>query len=197
MKVIGLTGGIGSGKSLVAKVLQDNYGAHILNTDQIAREQMDVGGASYDAVVRFFGNEILSEDKTINRSKLAEIVFHDKDKLKRLNQLTHPKVLEEVKEEILSLKRLGCTEYLVIETALMIESGYDAACDEVWYVYASEKDRRRRLKKERKYSNEKIDAIFASQSTAQAFREKFSKVIENTSDINNLIQQVDQLLKVG
>jgi len=194
MKVIGITGGIGSGKSLVANLLKDNYGAHILNTDRIAKEQMEVGGASYELVVDFFGKEILSEDKTINRSKLAEIVFHDKDKLLKLNELTHPKVLAEVQEEILSLKRQGNIPYLIIETALMIESGYDATCDEVWYVYASEEDRRKRLKEDRDYSDEKINSIFASQSSAVAFRKKFNKVIENTGDIGSLKQQVEKLL---
>lgn len=194
MKIIGITGGIGSGKSLVANLLKENYGAHILNTDRIAREQMEVGGVSYEPVVNLFGNEILSEDKTINRSKLAEIVFHDKEKLLKLNELTHPKVLVEVQQEILSLKKQGKIPYLIIETALMIESGYDATCDEVWYVYAPAEDRRKRLKEERSYSDEKIDSIFASQSTSEAFRKRFHKVIENTGDIENLKQQVEKLL---
>jgi dephospho-CoA kinase len=195
MKVIGITGGIGSGKSLVAKLLEKNHGAFLLNTDQIAKEQMKVGGVCYRPVVNYFGTEILSEDGAIDRSKLAEIVFHDKDKLLKLNQLTHPLVLEAVQEEIEKIRKSCGTKYLIIETALMIESGYDSTCDEVWYVYSSEVDRRERLKRERNYSDAKIDAIFTSQSTAEAFRKKFSKVIENTGDIENLEQQVDQLIK--
>jgi dephospho-CoA kinase len=194
MKVIGITGGIGSGKSLVAKLLEKNHGAFLLNTDQIAKEQMEVGGVCYRPVVNYFGTEILSEDGAIDRSKLAEIVFHDKDKLLKLNQLTHPLVLEAVQMEIGRIRKAGGTRYLIIETALMIESGYDSACDEVWYVYSSEVDRRERLKRERNYSDAKIDAIFTSQSTAEAFRKKFSKVIENTGDIENLKQQVDHLI---
>ena len=194
MKVIGITGGIGSGKSLVAKILEENYGAIALNTDRIAKEQMEVGGASYGPVAQYFGKAILSEDKTINRSKLAEIVFHDKDKLLKLNELTHPRVLEAVQEEILNLKKRGEIKYLLIETALMIESGYDKACDEVWYVYASEEDRRKRLKKDRNYSDEKIDSIFESQSSAEAFRRKFSKIIENTGDFDHLKKQIDKLI---
>jgi len=194
MKIIGITGGIGSGKSLVANLLKDNYGAHILNTDRIAKEQMAVGGASYELVAALFGKEILSEDKTINRGKLAEIVFHDKEKLLKLNEVTHPLVLEAVEEEILSLKKQGGIPYLVIETALMIESGYDAICDEVWYVYAPKEDRRRRLKEERNYTDEKVNSIFASQSTSKDFRNRFEKVIENTGDIDNLRQQVERLI---
>lgn len=192
MKVIGITGGIGSGKSFVAKLLEENYGAHIINTDRIAREQMEVGGRSYEPVVSFFGKGILSEDQSINRSKLAEIVFQDKEKLLKLNEITHPKVLEEVNEEI--NKNINNPGYLVIETALMIESGYDIVCDEVWYVYASEEDRRKRLKEDRNYSDEKIDSVFHSQSSEEAFRNKFTKVIENTGSIEYLKQQVEHLI---
>jgi dephospho-CoA kinase len=194
MKVIGITGGIGSGKSLVAKLLNENYGAYLLNTDRIAKEQMAAGGASYDAVVGYFGSEILSEDKSIDRSKLAQIVFNDKNKRLKLNELTHPRVLEEVKEEIDSLRKSSDAEYAVIETALMIESGYDSACDEVWYVFTPQEVRRKRLKQERNYSDEKIDSIFESQSSDEAFRRKFSKVIENTGDIDHLKQQIANLL---
>lgn len=194
MKVIGLTGGIGSGKSLVAKILKEKHGAHILNTDGIAREQMEPGGACYQGVVDYFGKEILLEDGTINRSKLAEIVFDDKDKLLILNELTHPKVLVAVKDEIHAMQEKGTTPYLVVETALMIESGYDYVCDEVWYVHTSEEVRRERLKRERQYSEEKINAIFEKQSKTDAFRARFPKVIENIGDITMLEQQVETLL---
>lgn len=195
MKVIGITGGIGSGKSFVANIMKEKYGAHILNTDQIAKEQMEPGGASYQQVVDCFGSGILSEDTTINRSKLAAIVFEDKEKLLVLNQLTHPPVLEAVKDEILSSKELGTIPYLIIETALMIESGFDYICDEVWYVYAPEEERRSRLKRERNYSDEKINAIFESQCKKEAFLAKFSKIVENTGDRVRIEQQIEKLLE--
>ncbi|MDD3174756.1 MAG: dephospho-CoA kinase [Herbinix sp.] len=194
MKVIGLTGGIGSGKSLVAKILQEKYGAYILNTDGIAKEQMEPGGASYQEVVDYFGQEILLEDGSINRNKLAVIVFKDKEKRHKINEITHPKVLASVKEEIQLIKNKEEVSYLVVETALMIEAGYDYICDEVWYVHTPEEERRSRLKKERNYSDEKINSIFENQSRAEAFRAKFPKVIENIGDISMLEQQVDKLL---
>jgi dephospho-CoA kinase len=194
MKIIGITGGIGSGKSLVAKILHDTYGACLINTDQIAKEQMEPGGDSYGQVVAYFGKEILAEDHTIDRKKLAAIVFQDEDKRRKINQITHPIVLDEVQQKIRSLRQGGNTPYVIIETALMIESGYDSNCDEVWYVYAPEEDRRRRLKEERKLSDEKIDSILASQSSEEAFRKRFSKVIENTGDIEHLRKQVEKLI---
>jgi dephospho-CoA kinase len=195
MKVIGITGGIGSGKSLVTRILREKYGALVLDTDGIAKRQMEPGGVSYQEVVDYFGAEILSEDRTINRQRLSKIVFDDKSKLKKLNEITHPKVLVEVKQEIELHQKLRDTPYLLIETALMIESGYDYVCDEVWYVYAPEEQRRAWLQSERSYSKEKIDAIFASQSKEEAFRRKFPKVIENVGDIELLEKQIEHLLK--
>lgn len=194
MRVIGITGGIGSGKSLVANILKNKYHAKIINTDEIAKEQMEFGGVSYPEVVNFFGRDILSENGSIDRGKLAAIVFEDKDKLNKLNELTHPPVLLAVEEEILHARYSKTVPYLIIETALMIESGFDYVCDEVWYVYAPEEERRNRLKKERSYPDEKIAAIFESQSKTEAFRERFPSVIENVGDIKYLEQQIENLL---
>lgn len=194
MKVIGLTGGIGSGKSLVADILRDKYRALILDTDSIAKRQMEPGGESYRLVLEHFGEEILAPDGTINRQKLADIIFRDKDKRLLINQLTHPVVLEAVKKEIEEARNSGKTDYLVVETALMIESGYDFICDEVWYVYAPEETRRNRLKQTRGYSDEKSDSIMANQCRDEDFRARFDKVIENTKDKQYLEKQVDALI---
>ena len=195
MKVIGLTGGIGSGKSMVAEILREKYKACILDTDSIAKRQMEPGGESYRLVVEHFGEEILCPDGRINRQKLADIIFRDAEKRLKINQLTHPIVLEEVKKEIESRRKSGTTEYLVVETALMIESGYDFICDEVWYVYAPKELRRLRLKESRGYSDEKIDSIMANQKKDEEFRAKYCKVIENTSDRQYLEKQVDALIE--
>lgn len=195
MKVIGLTGGIGSGKSLVANILQNKYGAYLLNTDGIAKSQMEPGGESYKAVLDYFGGEIVSADGTIDRNKLAGIIFDDKNKRLKLNELTHPIVLEAVMEEIQNARLKGTIPYLIIETALMIEAGCDYMCDEIWYVFAPEEHRRSRLKKEREYTDEKIDSIFNNQSKEEAFRAKYTKVIENVGDMKFLEEQVDNLIK--
>lgn len=195
MKVIGLTGGIGSGKSLVAKILKDKYGAYLLETDRIAKEQMEPGGVSYQEVVAYIGPEILAPDGTIDRAKLAGIIFEDKEKRLKINQITHPKVLAEVQREIEEKRILGTIPYLIIETALMIEARYEFTCDEIWYVYTPEDERRNRLKKERGYSDEKIDSILANQNKDEAFRQAFSKVIENVGDIKALEEQVDRLIQ--
>ncbi len=195
MKVIGLTGGIGSGKSLVAKILKEKYGAVVLDTDSIAKQQMEPGGVSYQEIVDCFGKEILSEDGVIDRGRLAAIVFDDKEKRLKINEITHPKVLRYVKEEIRRYGEEQRLPYLVVETALMIEAGYEYICNDVWYVFSPEEERRKRLIRERNYSDEKINTIFENQSKAEAFRARYAKVIENTGDIIQLEQQVDNLLK--
>jgi len=179
MKVIGITGGIGSGKSLVADIMIKKYKAYFINTDRIAYEQMLPGGISYKGVVEYFGKEILNEDGTIDRNRLSKIVFSDKEKLLKLNSLTHPNVLIEVKKEIQKKRAEKNVPYCIIETALMIESGYDCICDEVWYVHCPADIRRQRLKLNRGYTDEKIDAIFASQSKEEDFFRKYKKVIYN------------------
>lgn len=194
MKIIGITGGIGSGKTLVTKLLEEEA-AYIANTDRIAKELMEPGQASYIDVVEYFGKDILLEDKTIDSNRLSKIVFKDEKKLKILNSLTHPKVLEVVQEEIEEKRKEGW-KYFVIETALMIESGYDTICDQVWYVYAPEKMRRDRLKKSRDYSDLKIDSIFESQCKDEDFRKRYSIVIENVGDLDYLKEQVESLIEI-
>ncbi len=195
MKVIGITGGIGSGKSLVAKIMMEKYGAYIVNTDGIAKEQMEPGGISFPGVVEYFGTGILAEDGSIDPRKLSQIVFQDKDKLHRLNRLTHPNVLLAVEKEREQVRADGVHPYFIIETALMIESGYSSVCDEVWYVQTSPEARRERLKKARGYSDEKIDAIFTSQCKDEDFLRHFPIVITNNGEIRDLEQQIAAVLK--
>jgi len=194
MNVIGITGGIGSGKSLVARIMIDKHGAFFIDTDSIAKDQMEIGGISYQGVVDYFGRSILAEDGSIDSKKLSQIVFKDKEKLQRLNDLTHPQVLEVVVNELKRLDDLGQVNYAIIETALMIEAGFDYICDGVWYVYSPENVRKDRLMKERNYSEEKINFILKSQSKDEDFRRRFSTVIENTGSIEDLETQIDNIL---
>lgn len=196
MKVIGLTGGVGSGKSTVADIITKHFKVYVIYTDEIAREQMEVGGVSYHRVVREFGDGILKENGEIDRAKLASIVFADEKKLLRLNDLTHPEVLKEVLATIEQLKREGSYQAVLIETALLKEAGYVSFCDEVWYVYASEQVRRERLKKGRGYSDEKIDGLFAKQKKEAEFLEYCTKTIENGADASkeSILQQIQQMI---
>lgn len=197
MKIIGLTGGVGSGKSTVADIIVKHFPASAIFTDDIARKQMEPGGISYSLVLQEFGAGILDEQKAIDRKKLASIVFQDEKLLKRLNELTHPQVLKVVMQMIETLEASKKYEFVLVETALLKEAGYDTFCDEIWYVYAEETERRTRLKASRGYSEEKIDDVFLRQKSDSEFRSYCTRVIYNGADTTeeDIIRQIHTFLE--
>ena len=182
MKVIGLTGGIGAGKSTIANLCQDNFKAAVIETDQVAKDQMRPGGCSYDEVVREFGCEILQPNQEIDRAMLAKIIFSDPRKVKRMNAITHPLVKEFTLQEIQRLKDTNLYEAVLVETALLFEAKFDVFCDETWCVYASKETRKARLYQNRGYSHEKIEAIFLNQDKDQYAMEHCTHLILNEDD---------------
>ena len=191
MRVIGLTGGIGSGKSWVAEAISKALSWEVIYTDDVAREQMKKGGESYFAVVKEFGDGILDKSGEIDRSRLSKIVFEDKTKLEKLNSLTHPLVRTYVLNQIAKFREEK-KEAVLIETALLIEAGYQEFCDEVWYVHAPETQRRERLKASRGYSDEKVDSLFLKQRKEEEFFQIATKVIENPdgSTVEAILSQI-------
>lgn len=185
MKVIGLTGGIGSGKSRVADLLQKEFLAYIIYTDDIARDQMKKGGCSYEQVVKQFGTQILDENEEINRAELARIIFQQEELVKLLNSLTHPNVHQEVLHQINVVKgKEKQYSAIIVETALLFEAGYQDFCDEIWYVHAPRLDRIKRLKESRGYSEEKIESIMKKQKSEDYFLRNSTVIIENGNDIS-------------
>lgn len=130
MRVIGLTGGIGSGKSTVAKLLEQK-GAVLLDADRIGHEIYLPGKPAYDDIVAEFGPEVVADDGTIDRKKLGPIVFSDPDKLKRLNEITHPRIAQAVRDRLAELRETGLA-VAVIEAAILFEAGWEVLADEVW-----------------------------------------------------------------
>ena len=183
--VIGVTGGIGSGKSTVLNFLRDGYRAQIIEEDQVARELMEPGGACYQAVTEAFGLEILAEDGQINRKELAALVFSDEAKRKQLNSLTHPLVEREVRRRIAAYDGLS-----VVETALPREAGLRCFCDTVWYVHVPDEIRIARLMQDRGYSREKCLQVMASQLSEEEFRNLSDVVIENGGAREETHQQI-------
>jgi dephospho-CoA kinase len=189
MKIIGITGGVGSGKSRVLNFMETEYQAYICQADHVAWELQSPGTACYDRIVATFGHSIINEDRTINRKHLGSIVFADEQKLSMLNAIMHPAVKEEIKHRIVKEKENGTTLFL-LEAALLLEDGYDAICDEIWYVYAEESVRKNRLASDRGYSEEKTDAIMKQQLTEQTFRERCQFVIDNSNDFAHTVYQI-------
>jgi len=143
MKIVGLTGGIASGKSLVARILE-RLGAVVIDADQLAREVVMPGTAPYDAIINKFGKDIVNADGTIDRKALGTIVFADSTARKHLEQITHP-AIRELAENRLAEERQKGTEIVFYVAPLLIEAGIASSVDEVWIVYADEKTQLERL----------------------------------------------------
>ncbi len=195
MKVIGLTGGVGSGKTTVANLLQESYNAYVIFSDEVAKELMEPGQVSYSLVVDAFGEKVLDDEKRIDRKKLAREVFHNSEKLELLNSLTHPYVERLILEEIERVRKLEQYKYVVVETALLFQVNYHKFCDEVFVVVADEEIRRKRLKESRGYTDEKIDSILENQMTNKEFRRYTTHIIENNEDLNNIDKQLQNMLE--
>lgn len=198
VKVIGLTGGIGAGKSTVADLAKKNFPVMVISTDDVARQQMMPGGVSYQEVVKEFGTSILQKDGKINRSKLAELIFADEKKVLRLNAITHPNVKTYVLEQIDECHKMNKAKAVIVETALLFNAGFETLCDEVWYVDASEETRRERLKISRGYSDEKITSIFSKQDREGTASQKSNYIIENDLETSQeeLLEQLKKLFNL-
>lgn len=194
MKIIGITGGVGCGKSTVLNLIKENYNAYIIMADDVAKELMMSENAAYNSVVDMFGTGILDEDGQIDRPVLAKIIFDNPNKRMVLNSIVHPLVKKAIVEKITELKISGKYDYVFVEAALLIEDHYGTFCDEIWYVYAPEPVRRARLKESRGYSDEKIDSMLKSQLTEQEFRDNSQVVIENGGNVKETLAQLEKLL---
>lgn len=194
MKVIGITGGVGAGKTEILGYLQKRADCRVIIADQTAHELEKRGGACYDRIVALLGTEILSADGEIDRSKMAARIFADRDILNSVNGIVHPAVKEYIVDEIRKEQEKGVLRYLFIEAALLIEDGYGEIADELWYIYADEKTRRERLKKSRGYSDEKTDSIMRQQMADHMFRRHCRVVIDNSKTLAYAYQQIDEKL---
>lgn len=194
MKIIGITGGVGSGKSEVVNFIARSWDATVVQADAVGHLLMQPGKSCFDSVVTLFGDSILREDGTLDREKIASIVFTDKEMLEKLNAIVHPAVKTYIRQAIEREKEVQ-TELFVIESALLIEDHYDEICDELWYVYADELVRRERLRRNRGYSEEKIQDIFANQLSEDAFSSFCHFEIDNSGDFEDTKAQIVQRMK--
>ncbi len=195
MKFIGITGGVGAGKSEILSYLSKKTGVRVMLADEIAHELMEVGTDCYKSLRQTFNDEdIWNSDGSFNREKLAKVIFSDKIKRDIMNSIVHPAVKEYVIRQQEYEKERGELSLLVLEAALLIEEHYDKICDELWYIYTSEENRRDRLKASRGYSDEKIDNIFKSQLSEEEYRKYCAVVIDNNGSVEAAFEQIDKAL---
>lgn len=195
MKFIGITGGVGAGKSEILSYLGKKTGVRVMLADEIAHELMEAGTDCYKSLRQTFNDEdIWNSDGSFNREKLAKVIFSDKLKRDIMNRMVHPAVKEYVIRQQEYEKERGELSLLVLEAALLIEEHYDKICDELWYIYTSEENRRDRLKASRGYSDEKIDNIFKSQLSEEEYRKYCAVVIDNNGSVEAAFEQIDKAL---
>ena len=194
MKVYGITGGAGTGKSEVIKMLQENFGGCVIMSDEVARELMQKGNISYQLIVEYFGRDILMDDGEIDRKKLADHVFNNKEALEKLNSMTHPYVKDEIRKLIAEAEASGECRFVALESAILLECGYEDICDEFWYVYTKPEIRRQRMKETRKYSDEKVDSVMRNQQPDEVFFEQCSFVIKNNTTLSDVYAQLKEKL---
>ena len=219
MITIGVTGGVGAGKSEILRYLENRYNCRVLLSDDAAKELELKGRALYEPLVRLLSGSVpekeqamsdlpseeresegmphealLLENGEINKAEMARRIFADEKLLQKVNELVHPAVNRYILDEIERERRSGAREFFVLESALLVENGYDRIVDSMWYIYCDREVRRERLRASRGYSDEKITRIMGNQVSEEEYRRACDIVIDNTGDLtaeDGALAQVD------
>lgn len=195
MRVIGVTGGVGSGKSAVLDELKKQYNCEVVKADNIAHKLMLKGETAYEAIVLEFGSEILDENGEFHKEAMARLIFTDDNNRKKIDNIVHPIVTDYIVNIINQLKKESVLDYIFIEAALLIENGFNQICDELWYIYVDKNIRIQRLMAGRGYSREKCISIINSQKTDDFYKLHCKYTIDNSYDLNKTLLDIDNLLK--
>jgi dephospho-CoA kinase len=195
MKIVGITGGVGAGKTEVLTYLMGHCNCRIIMADRLAETLEEPGQVCYDPIVSLLGKEILQEDGRIDRKKMAAKIFTDKELLTQVNQIVHPAVKNHIMRRLNEEKAADRLDYFFIEAALLIEDGYDKIVEELWYIHADEQVRRCRLKASRGYTDEKIDSILKGQLSEKDFLGHCQVVIDNSGTLENVYKQLNEKLE--
>ncbi len=192
VKVIGITGGVGSGKSSIVKAVEQRYRCNVLLADDAAHEVYRPGNKCYDDLVKLISEDILDEEGFIDKKKLSNSIFKDEDLLSKVNAIVHPAVKEVILKRIDESKRKNDCDLFLLEAALLIECGYNDIVDEMWFVYADPKIRAERLRSSRGYTDDKIRSIMDSQLCDEEYIRGSDFVIDNSKTIEESICQIEK-----
>lgn len=188
--IIGLMGGVGSGKSTVLNYLRDQYNAEIIQSDMVAKEVMKPGFEAFNEIKQAFPDVI--SDNAINNNRLAGIVFNDKEKLKQLNSITHPATVKEIISRINSSSK----NIIVVESAILPGSGLEEICDELWFVFCEKETRIKRLMDSRGYTRENALNIINNQPTDEEYNTISDEFIDNSYSENKTREHIDYILSL-
>lgn len=193
MLVVGLTGGIGTGKTEVSRMLQE-LGAVVINADQVGHEAYTPHSETWNAVVQAFGDSILSDNGEIDRRELGGIVFADPAQLALLNGIMHPRMAAIVRDKLEGLREDGA-EVAVVEAAVLFEAGWDSLVDEVWTTESPLESVVARLQERNGFAPEEIRKRVASQMSSEERSGRATETISNTGDLDGLKSMVEELWK--
>ena len=191
MEIIGITGGVGAGKSTVLDHLEKQYNACVLQADKIGHLVMEPGGICYGQVIALFGKQIIKNDKTIDRKMVSDVVFAHEEMRQKLDDIIHPAVKSYILDKIEEQKKAGCT-LMIVEAALLLEDHYQEFCDTIWYIHTDQEIRIERLMSSRGYTREKAENIIARQATEGFFREHADYIIQNNGDLDETWRQIEE-----
>ncbi|SDB41007.1 dephospho-CoA kinase [Pseudobutyrivibrio sp. YE44] len=198
MKFIGITGGIGAGKSTVLSLLKENFNCKVLLADEVAAQLMTPGHQCFDEVVALpWPTSILDEKGQIDRPLMAKYMYASDSLREGVNKIVHPAVEKEVLNQVETEKKQHNIEYFFFEAALLIECGYGKLVDEMWYIFASPQAREKRLMESRGYTKERIQNTFKVQRGDESFREHCDRVIDNSGSKEETLKQLRAILKAS
>lgn len=195
MKVIGLTGGTGSGKSIVSAFLEQN-GAYIIDADEIAHGIIERGKPAYEELTNYFGGAILDQDRNILRKKLGSIVFTNKEKLDSLNRCTHKYISQEIDKQIAERKKKQRDTCIVLDAPLLLEAKLENRCNEIWVVFAEEEVRARRIMERDNITYQEAKNRIGCQKNWDFYRQKANLILDNSKDLQHLKRQLEAIFYV-
>lgn len=186
--IIGLMGGIGCGKSTVMDYLKQTYNAYIIEADKVTKEIMTPGNNVFNQIANTFPEVINSG--VIDSSLLANIVFNNQEKLEKLNSITHPGTINEILDRI----KKSDNQLIVVESAILLGSGIEEYCDELWFVYCDLEKRIKRLINNRGYTREKCISIISKQPAEEEYNNYADEFIDNSGNEIETKEQLDFIL---
>lgn len=184
--IIGLTGGIASGKSTVSGILA-KLGAEVIDADKIAHQITCKGEEGYLAAVNFYGKKILKESGEIDRKFLGRIIFNDQAKRKKLESLLHPIIIKKMKEKI---KEIGEEKHIVLDVPLLFETGLDRLADQVWVVYTDRGIQLERLKERDNINKKEAERRISAQMSLEKKKELADVIIKNNGSRKKLEEKI-------
>ncbi|WP_297570018.1 dephospho-CoA kinase [uncultured Anaerovibrio sp.] len=195
MKIIGLTGGIASGKSTVADILIEN-GYKVIDCDKIAWALAEPQREIWQIYLERYGERVLNPDRTLNRQAVADIVFRDKEELTAINALVHPIIKGQMWEEAAQAKKSG-VQTIFFDVPLLFEAGFDKMTDENWLVYVLPEIQKERLMARNGYSEAEALRRISAQMSLEKKKLLADVVIDNNGDVEELHRQVLEQVKDG